>query len=147
MKMTRKLAFHRALRAGGLLTLAASLLLAGNIAQAHLTYGNGGARDFGIYSGLTNGTKAITNQTCTGNYGWADAADGVDDFHRAVLGVILRPREIDLHGAGCARISQPLGDDAGVAFLNHRGRRIVGRDHGERGRRRGAAAEQLGRLL
>jgi hypothetical protein len=55
-------------------------LLAGNIAQAHITYSG---RDFGSYSGLTNGTRSITNQTVTGNYGWADAADGIlGDSHR-----------------------------------------------------------------
>jgi hypothetical protein len=65
--------------AGGFLTLAA-VLTAGNIANAHLTYSG---RDFGSYSGLTNGTFSITNQTCTGNFGWADAADGVlGDTHK-----------------------------------------------------------------
>jgi hypothetical protein len=64
---------------GGLMTLAACLL-SGNIAQAHLTYSG---RDFGSYSGLTNGTATITNQAVTGNYGWADAADGIlGDSHR-----------------------------------------------------------------
>jgi hypothetical protein len=48
--------------------------------QAHVTYSG---RDFGSYSGLTNETTSITNQTVTGNYGWADAADGVlGDSHR-----------------------------------------------------------------
>lgn len=61
--------------------LAAACLLLANIAEAHLTYGT--ARDFGTYSGLTNGTKSITNQTCTGNFGWADAADGIlGDTHK-----------------------------------------------------------------
>jgi hypothetical protein len=61
------------------MTLAACLLAA-NIAQAHVTYSG---RDFGSYSGLTNGTRSITNQTVTGNYGWADAADGIlGDSHR-----------------------------------------------------------------
>jgi hypothetical protein len=51
-----------------------------SIAQAHITYSG---RDFGAYSGLTNGISTITNQTVTGNYGWADAADGVlGDSHR-----------------------------------------------------------------
>lgn len=86
MKMTKittktKLAFSGAVKfASGLMTVAACLM-SGNVAQAHLTYGT--ARDFGAYSGLTNGVKAITNQTCTGNYGWADAADGVlGDSHK-----------------------------------------------------------------
>lgn len=70
--------------AAGTLALAACLL-AGNLAQAHLTYGNGSPapRDFGVYSGLTNAVKAITNQVCTGNFGWADAADGIlGDSHK-----------------------------------------------------------------
>ena len=63
----------------GSMTLAA-VLTAGNIAQAHIGYGG---RDFGSYSGLTNGSFSITNQTCTGNYGWADAADGIlGDSHK-----------------------------------------------------------------
>jgi hypothetical protein len=65
--------------AGGLVTLAAGIFSA-SVAPAHLTYTG---RDFGTFSGLTNGTLSITNQTCTGNYGWADAADGVlgDSHH------------------------------------------------------------------
>lgn len=64
----------------GNLPLVAACLFAGNMAEAHLTYSG---RDFGSFSGLTNGLKAITNQTVTGNYGWADAADGVlGDSHR-----------------------------------------------------------------
>ena len=60
--------------------LAAGILASSQYAQAHLTYSG---RDFGSYSGLTNGTFSITNQTCTGNYGWADAADGVlGDTHK-----------------------------------------------------------------
>jgi hypothetical protein len=58
----------------------AACLLAGNLAQAHISYSG---RDFGAYSGLTNGSFTITNQTVTGNYGWADAADGIlGDSHR-----------------------------------------------------------------
>src|ERR1700752_3873766 len=54
--------------------------LASHVTEAHVTYSG---RDFGSYSGLTNATKTITNQTVTGNYGWADAADGVlGDSHR-----------------------------------------------------------------
>jgi hypothetical protein len=61
--------------------LLAVCLLAGPVAQAHLTYSG---RDLGAYSGLTNGTLTITNQAVSGNYGWADAADGVlGDSHRA----------------------------------------------------------------
>ena len=60
--------------------LTAGILATGNVAQAHLTYSG---RDFVAFSGLTNGGKAITNQTCTGNFGWADAADGVlGDSHK-----------------------------------------------------------------
>jgi len=62
------------------MTLAACLLTA-NVAEAHLTYGG---RDFGAFSGLTNGVATILNQAVTGNYGWADAADGIlGDSHRA----------------------------------------------------------------
>ncbi len=60
--------------------LAVGVLATSQYAQAHLTYSG---RDFGAFSGLTNGVKAITNQTCTGNFGWADAADGVlGDSHK-----------------------------------------------------------------
>lgn len=70
-------------RCAGILTTLAASLLAGNIAHAHLTYGTGTARDFGSYSGLTFGSLSINNQTVTGNYGWADAADGIlGDTHR-----------------------------------------------------------------
>ncbi len=66
-------------RVSGLMTLAACLL-AGQVAEAHVSYSN---RDFGAFSGQTNGTRSITNQTVTGNYGWADAADGIlGDTHR-----------------------------------------------------------------
>src|SRR5262245_16206751 len=54
--------------------VALGCFLAGSFAQAHVTYSG---RDLGSYSGLTNGTATITNQTVTGNYGWADAADGI----------------------------------------------------------------------
>ncbi|MFO1500112.1 MAG: hypothetical protein U1G07_17270 [Verrucomicrobiota bacterium] len=58
----------------------AAFLLAGTMAEAHITYSG---RDFGAYSGQTNATATITNQTVTGNYGWADAADGIlGDSHR-----------------------------------------------------------------
>ena len=54
--------------------------VATQVAQAHIGYGG---RDFGSYSGLTAGSLSITNQTVTGTYGWADAADGVlGDSHR-----------------------------------------------------------------
>ena len=75
-----RLGFHRvATFAGSLLSLAAAFL-AGNSVEAHLTYGG---RDFGSFSGLTNASMTISNQTVTGNYGWAGAADGVlGDSHR-----------------------------------------------------------------
>jgi len=60
--------------------LAAGILASSQYAQAHLSYSG---RDFGAFSGLTNGVKAITNQSCTGNFGWADASDGVlGDSHK-----------------------------------------------------------------
>jgi hypothetical protein len=61
--------------------MAAAAYLEASHVQAHLTYGG---RDFGAFSGLTNVTATISNQAVTGNYGWADAADGVlGDSHRA----------------------------------------------------------------
>lgn len=75
-----KLAFSTAVRLAVSLTSLAACILVTTNAHAHLTYSG---RDFGSYSGLTNGTTTITNQTVTGNYGWADAADGVlGDSHR-----------------------------------------------------------------
>lgn len=57
-----------------------TFFLVGFSAQAHLTYSG---RDLGSFSGLTNASATLTNQTVTGNYGWADAADGVlGDSHR-----------------------------------------------------------------
>lgn len=68
-----------ALFAGKVATLAI-LFRAENNANAHVSYTG---RDFGAYSGLTNATRVITNQTVTGNFGWADAADGIlGDSHR-----------------------------------------------------------------
>jgi len=65
--------------AGNVVTLVA-LFWAGNKAEAHVSYSG---RDFGAYFGLANATTSITNQTGTGNYGWADAADGIlGDSHR-----------------------------------------------------------------
>ena len=63
----------------GALALAGALL-AGAGAQAHISYTG---RNFGTFSGQTNATVAITNQNVTGNYGWADSADGIlGDTHR-----------------------------------------------------------------
>lgn len=72
--------FWRApMRVGIFATMAASFM-ALQVAHAHLTYTG---RDFGAFSGQTNGSVTLTNQTVTGNYGWADAADGVlGDSHR-----------------------------------------------------------------
>jgi hypothetical protein len=66
------------------LLAAAALLLAGASAQAHLTYGSGStSRDFGSFTGLSFSSVTIANQTATGNFGWADAADGVlGDSHK-----------------------------------------------------------------
>lgn len=78
--MTKNLNFRGAKRSAGILAALAATLVAGNIAQAHIGYGG---RDFGSYSGLTFGSLSINNQTVTGNYGWADAADGIlGDSHR-----------------------------------------------------------------
>ena len=75
-----KSAFRDAAKIAGSLLTFTACMMAGRIAQAHITYTG---RDFGAYSGLTNGSFTITNQTVTGNYGWADAADGIlGDSHR-----------------------------------------------------------------
>lgn len=64
---------------GGLI-LSAACLVVSSVARAHVSYSG---RDFGSYSGLSLGSKTITNQAVTGNYGWADAADGIlGDSHR-----------------------------------------------------------------
>lgn len=64
----------------GALTLAAVFCASQRDVQAHVSYSG---RDFGSYTGLTAGSKTIANQTVTGNYGWADAADGIlGDSHR-----------------------------------------------------------------
>lgn len=75
--MKKNLNFRGAKRCAGILATLAASILAGNLAQAHLTYGTGTARNFGSYSGLSFGSASINNQTVTGNYGWADAADGI----------------------------------------------------------------------
>jgi hypothetical protein len=75
-----QLAFRHGTTLAGSWMTVALCLVGGNLAQAHLTYTG---RDFGAFSGLTSGTKSITNQTCTGNFGWADAADGIlGDSHK-----------------------------------------------------------------
>lgn len=77
-----KLSFH----AAPVACLAGAVVLLSTLgAQAHLTYGGGtpAARNFGTFSGLTSASASINNQTATGNFGWADAADGVlGDSHK-----------------------------------------------------------------
>src|SRR4029079_16627639 len=46
-----------------------------------------------------------------------------------------------------ARIGDALGDDARIILGDHRGGRVVGRQHRERGSRGSAAAEKLGGAL
>lgn len=79
-KFTSKPRFRRAVKFARNLIAVAAVFLTGYSAQAHLTYSG---RDLGSFSGLTNASKTSTNQTVTGNYGWADAADGVlgDSHH------------------------------------------------------------------
>ena len=80
IKAASRLCLRCATRAAKSLITCAAFLLAGYAAQAHLTYSG---RDLGSFSGLANASATITNQTVTGNYGWADAADGVlGDSHR-----------------------------------------------------------------
>lgn len=53
--------------------LAAALgLAAGTPALAHISYTG---RDFGSFSGLSSASVTISNQTLTGNFGWADGTD------------------------------------------------------------------------
>lgn len=78
--MTKNFNLRGAERTVGILAVLAATLVAGNLAQAHISYTG---RNFGSYSGLTFGSLSINNQTVTGNYGWADAADGIlGDSHR-----------------------------------------------------------------
>jgi hypothetical protein len=61
----------------------ATLLLGAAAPAAHAHLGYTG-RDFGSFTGLSYGSSTISNQAITGNYGWADAADGVlGDSHKA----------------------------------------------------------------
>jgi hypothetical protein len=47
---------------------------------AHISYSG---RDFGSFSGLADSSVSINNQAVTGNFGWADAADGnLGDSHK-----------------------------------------------------------------
>ena len=70
---SRSLSIHPAL-------LLLGLVVAVPAAQAHLSYTG---RDFGSFTGLSYGSATIANQAITGNYGWADASDGVlGDSHK-----------------------------------------------------------------
>lgn len=54
--------------------------MSGSTVLAHIGYGG---RDFGSFTGLTPASVSITNQAVTGNFGWADAADGnLGDSHK-----------------------------------------------------------------
>jgi len=78
--MKHKLSSRGARRFAKVLSTLAASLLAGSIGQAHISYTG---RNFGSYTGLSFGSLSINNQTVTGNYGWADAADGIlGDSHR-----------------------------------------------------------------
>ncbi len=60
----------------------AAAVLAGltPVAQAHIGYSG---RDFGTFTGLEFKSVTIANQAVTGNFGWADAADGnLGDSHK-----------------------------------------------------------------
>lgn len=68
---------HRALA----LALAALALGASQAAQAHISYTG---RNLGAFSGLAAGTATLSNQTVTGNFGWADATDAdFGDAHKS----------------------------------------------------------------
>jgi hypothetical protein len=88
----------------GSLMASAACLLTGNVAHAHISYSG---RDFGSYTGLSNGSKTITNQTVTGNYGWADAADGI-------LGDSHRGRAFRFHLDNTALVSLTVSANAGA---------------------------------
>ena len=60
--------------------LSAVSLLSLSSAQAHISYSG---RNFGSFTGLSYETVTISNQAVTGNFGWADAADGnLGDSHK-----------------------------------------------------------------
>lgn len=54
-----------------LAVLSMSALMA-SAAQAHVSYAG---RDFGTFDGLSAASVTLSNQTVSGNFGWADAAD------------------------------------------------------------------------
>ena len=75
-----RLVLKSVINIAGNMLIATACLISVNNAEAHLTYTG---RDLGVFSGQTNAVTSITNQTVTGNYGWADAADGIlGDSHR-----------------------------------------------------------------
>lgn len=79
--MKHKMKTNRSQQLTKLLGLVTATVLTGNLAQAHLSYSG---RNFGILSGLTPASVSINNQAVTGNFGWADAADGIlGDSHKA----------------------------------------------------------------
>lgn len=79
--MKHQTQLHRCNKLAGILSTLAVTCLAGNLAQAHLSYSG---RNFGVLSGLTSTSVTINNQAVTGNFGWADAADGIlGDSHKA----------------------------------------------------------------
>lgn len=79
--MKNRINSHRAKHRAGILGALAATCLAANLAQAHLTYTG---RNFGSFTGLSLGSVSITNQAVSGNFGWADAADGIlGDSHKA----------------------------------------------------------------
>ncbi len=79
--MKNKIKPSGAKRFAVILSTLAATCLAGNLAQAHLSYTG---RNFGAFFGLTPASVSINNQAVTGNFGWADAADGIlGDSHKA----------------------------------------------------------------
>lgn len=61
--------------------LAVALLGLTQSAWAHISYSG---RNFNTFSGLTDASSTISNQAVTGNFGWADAADGnLGDSHKS----------------------------------------------------------------
>jgi hypothetical protein len=58
-----------------------TLLSVTQSAWAHLSYSG---RNFGTFTGLSDATTTISNQAVSGNYAWADGADGnLADSHKS----------------------------------------------------------------
>lgn len=76
------LAFDMPFRFSASITAVAVLTALGSLpAQAHLSYTG---RNLGSFSGLVDATQTLSNQTVTGNFGWADATDADwGDSHKA----------------------------------------------------------------